>query len=241
MYIDDKGIVLRTVKYDDKSFIVHLFTASRGHAAFIINGSRSKKSSVNVRLFQPLSFISFQWDAKPTATLHRMKEAHSLFTLQDIPYHPVKRNIAILLTEFMAYALSNEAENAELYIYIEHSMLWLDAAPDSYANFHLVYLLKLARFLGIAPNMEDFVEGCYFDLTRGCFTTADIPSDTMLPSYDATLLHCLSTTNYEMMSSIAMTRHDRARIVRYLADFYALHIPNFSAIKSLEILREIME
>jgi recombinational DNA repair protein (RecF pathway) len=28
MFIDDKGIVLRCVKYDDKSFIAHVFTAS---------------------------------------------------------------------------------------------------------------------------------------------------------------------------------------------------------------------
>ena len=88
MYIDDKGLVLRTVKYDDKSFIAHIFTASRGHVAFMLNGSRGKRSGTSARLFQPLSFLSFQWDAKPTATLHRMKEARLLFTQQDIPYHP---------------------------------------------------------------------------------------------------------------------------------------------------------
>lgn len=240
MYIDDKGLVLRTVRYDDKSFIVHLFTASHGHVTFMVNVSRSKRSGTSARLFQPLSFLSFQWDAKPNATLHRMKEARLLFTLHDIPYHPVKRSIAMLLTEFMAHALSNEAENTDLYIYIEHSVQWFDAASDGYANFHLVFLLKLARFLGIAPNTEDYVEGCSFDLTRGRFTMTGIPSDELLCSTDATLLCRLSDASYATMDTITMSRHDRARLINHLARYYALHIPAFPAIKSLEVLQEVM-
>ena len=241
MYIDDKGLVLRTVKYDDKSFIAHIFTASRGHVAFMLNGSRGKRSGTSARLFQPLSFLSFQWDAKPTATLHRMKEARLLFTQQDIPYHPIKRSIAMLLAEFMTHALTSEAENTHLYIYIEHSVQWLDVAPEGYANFHLVFLLKLARFLGIAPNTEDYVEGCSFDLTRGRFTTADVPSNELLCSADATLLYRLSDASYATMDTITMSRHDRARLINHLARYYALHIPGFPAIKSLEVLQEVME
>lgn len=241
MYIDDKGLVLRTVRYDDKSFIVHLFTASHGHVTFMVNVSRSKRSGTSARLFQPLSFLSFQWDAKPNATLHRMKEARLLFTLHDIPYHPVKRSIAMLLTEFMAHALSNEAENTDLYIYIEHSVQWFDAASDGYANFHLVFLLKLARFLGFAPNIEGYAEGCCFDLTRGRFASSAISANTLLCSTDATLLYRLSMTNYEAMSSIAMSRHDRARLIRSLAAYYTQHIPAFPSIKSLEILQEVID
>lgn len=240
MYIDDKGLVLRTVKYDDKSFIAHIFTASRGHAAFMINGSRGKRSGTSARLFQPLSFLSFQWDAKPTATLHRMKEARLLFTQQDIPYHPTKRCIAMLLAEFMTHALTGETENAHLYIYVEHSVQWLDVVHEGYANFHLVFLLKLARFLGIAPNTEDYVEGCGFDLTRGRFTTMDVPSNELLCSADATLLYRLSDASYATMDIITMNRHDRARLINHLARYYALHIPSFPAIKSLEVLQEVM-
>ena len=118
MFIDDKGIVLRCVKYDDKSFIAHVFTASHGHVSFMINASRGKRSGANARLFQPLSFLAFQWDAKPNATLHRMKEVRLLFVQQEIPVDPVKRYVAMMLAEFMAHALGGEAENRDLYIYI---------------------------------------------------------------------------------------------------------------------------
>ena len=239
MYIDDKGIVLRCVKYDDKSFIAHLFTASRGHVSFMVNGSHGKRSGTSARLFQPLAFLSFQWDMKPNASLQRMKEARLLFVQQDIPLHPIKRSVAMLLAEFMVYTLRDEASNPDLYLYIEHSMRWYDVVEDGYANFHLVFLLKLARFLGIAPNMEAYSDDDLFDLTNGHFTPYGIASETVMSSYDARLLFLLSRTTYETMNDIAMNRQDRARIIQYLTTYYTLHIPRFPALQSLGILQEL--
>lgn len=239
MYIDDKGVVLRCVKYDDKSFVAHLFTASRGHVSFIVNASRGKRSGTNVRLFQPLSFLSFQWDAKPTATLHRMKEARLLFVQQGVPFDPVKRSVAMLLTEFLVYALRSEAANPDLYLYMEHSIRWYDMAEKGYANFHLVFLLKLARFLGIAPNMEAYDEGDLFDLTNAHFVSCGMSTETMMSSYDARLLFSLGGATYETMDAIPMNGQDRARIVRYLSTYYTLHVANFPSLQSLEILQEL--
>ena len=52
---------------------------------------------------------------------------------------------------------------------------------------------------------------------------------------DAELLCRLSEANYASMAEIAMSRHDRARLIRYLARYFSLHIPGFPAIKSLDI------
>lgn len=239
MFIDDKGIVLRCVKYDDKSFIAHLFTASRGHVPFMVNGSRGKRSGTSARLFQPMAFLSFQWDMKPNASLQRMKEARLLHVQQSIPFDPIKRSVTMLLTEFMAYTLRDEAANPDLYLYIEHSLQWYDMAGEGYANFHLVFLLKLARFLGIAPNMEAYSEGNLFDLTGGHFVPYGTASGTVMSGYDARLLFLLNAATYETMDTVPMNRHDRARMVDYLATYYALHIANFPSLQSLEILQEL--
>ena len=240
MFIDDKGIVLRCVKYDDKSFVAHLFTASRGAVSFMVNGTHGKRTGMSARLFQPLAFLSFQWNMKPNASLQRMKEARLLLIQQDIPLHPIKRGIAMLLSEFMAHALREEAANPDLYQYIEHSLRWLDVAEEKFANFHLVFLFKLARFLGIAPNIETYSEGDLFDLVNGHFTPYGTPSETMMSAHDANLLFLLSGATYETMDCIAMNRQDRARIISYLATYYTLHIPKFPSLQSLDILREII-
>lgn len=240
MYIDDKGIVLRTVKYDDKSFIAHIFTASHGHTAFVVNGSRSKRSGVT-RLFQPLSFLSFQWDVRHNVTIHRMKEVRLAFIQQSVAMDPVKRSISMLLSEFMCYALGNEASNPELYDYMEYSIQWLDAANEGYANFHLVFLLKLARFLGIIPDMETYSEGDFFDLTRSKFVSYAIPSATVMGVDDTRQFVSLGSVNYNTMRSVAMSRHDRVRMLRYIEQYYSLHMPKFPAIQSIEILQALFD
>ena len=240
MFIDDKGIVLRCVKYDDKSFIAHLFTASRGHISFMINGSHGKRSGTSARLFQPFAFLSFQWDMKPNASIQRMKEARLLFVQQDVPLHPIKRSVAMLLTEFMTYTLRDEASNPDLYLYIEHSMRWLDMTETGYANFHLVFLLKLARFLGIAPNMETYSEGELFDLTSGHFIPCGSACESIMSEHDTQLLFTLNGATYETMDSIAMNRQDRARMIQYLATYYSIHIPKFPTLQSLEILQQLI-
>lgn len=240
MYIDDKGIVLRCVKYDDKSFIAHLFTASHGHVSFMVNGTHGKRSGTSTRLFQPLAFLSFQWDMKPNAPLQRMKEVRLLFVQQDIPLHPIKRSVAMLLSEFLVYTLRDEASNPDLYQYIEHSIRWFDMVSEGYANFHLVFLLKLARFLGIAPNMEGYSDGELFDLTNGHFMPYGTASETIMSSHDTGLLFLLNETSYESMGCITMNHQDRARMIQYLATYYSIHIPKFPTLQSLEILQQVM-
>ena len=169
-----------------------------------------------------------------------MKEARLLFVQQDIPLHPIKRSVAMLLSEFMVYTLRDEASNPDLYQYIEHSLRWFDMAEDGYANFHLVFLLKLARFLGIAPNMEAYSDGELFDLTNGHFIPYATVSDTIMSSHDTHLLFLLSGASYESMDSIAMNRQDRARMIQYLATYYAIHVPKFPTLQSLEILQQLI-
>lgn len=240
MYIDDKGIVLRCVKYNDKAFIAHVFTASRGHVSFIVTSSRGKRSNTAARLFQPMAFLSFQWNMKSSSALQRMKEVRLLFVQQSIPFDPTKRSVAMLLAEFIAHTLRDESANPNLYLYIEHSMQWLDMAESGYANFHLTFLLKLTRFLGIAPNTETYCNGHYFDLTKGYFTSSGMPSEIIMSEHDAQLLFLLSEATYETMNEISMNRQERARIVRYLSTYYTIHIPKFPELQSLEILQQLL-
>ena len=70
-----KGIVLHTLKYNDTSIIVDMYTELSGRASFLVAVPRSRKAAVKSVLFQPLSFIEFEADYRPNATLYRIKEA----------------------------------------------------------------------------------------------------------------------------------------------------------------------
>ena len=79
-----KGIVLHTLKYNDTSIIVDMYTELSGRASFLVTVPRSRKAAVKSVLFQPLSFIEFEADYRPNATLYRVKEAKSFYPFSSI-------------------------------------------------------------------------------------------------------------------------------------------------------------
>ena len=73
------GIVLHTLKYNDTSNIVEMYTELSGRVSFLVPVPRSRKSAVKSVLFQPLSLIEIEADFRPNATLYKIKEAKSFF------------------------------------------------------------------------------------------------------------------------------------------------------------------
>lgn len=166
-----EGIVLRTVKYKDTAFIADVYTDVAGRVSFMVPLPRSRKASVKSVLFQPLSLVELEADFRLNTSIYKIKEAKSWHPFVSLPYDPYKSAIALFLSEFLCRAVRVEADNRALFSYLRHSIVWLDECRTGFANFHLVFLMRLSRFLGLYPNLEGYSEGCYFDLLNACFTS----------------------------------------------------------------------
>ena len=120
--------------------------------------------------------------------------------------------------------------------------IWLDECGSGFANFHLVFLMRLSRFLGLYPNLEDYHGGDYFDLQNACFTPLrpQLHSDYIAPE-EAARLTRLMRMNYETMHLFAMSRIERARCLTIMNEYYRLHLPDFPVLKSLEVLKELFD
>lgn len=233
------GIVLHTLKYNDTSNIVDIYTRENGRASFLVPLPRSRKSAVKAVLFQPLSMIEFEADYRPKANLYRIKEAKSWYPFRTLPYDPYKSSIAMFLAEFLYRSLREEAENAPLFAYLEHSIRWLDACEENFSNFHLVFLMRFSRFLGLYPNTENYVEGCFFDMVNACFTLLQPSHGAFLKPDEASHINLLMRMNYETMHLFAMSRTERNRCLTIINDYYRLHLPDFPVLKSLDVLKEL--
>ena len=150
--------------------------------------------------------------------------------------------MALFLSEFLYRAVREEAENRPLFAYLQHSIIWLDECGGGFANFHLVFLMRLSRFLGLYPNLEDYHTGDYFDLLNACFTSIrpQLHSSYINPE-EAGRLRQLMRMNYETMHLFGMSRAERARCLAIMNDYYRLHLPDFPALKSLEVLKELFD
>ena len=76
MLISTESISLNYVKYSETSIIVKCFTKSDGLKSYLIKGIRSsKKKSLNIGLFQPLTIIEIDANHKNKGNLESIRSA----------------------------------------------------------------------------------------------------------------------------------------------------------------------
>lgn len=242
MWQKAEGIVLRTVKYKDAACIADVYTDVAGRVSFRVPLPRSRKAAVKPVLFQPLSLVELEADFRPNATIYKVKEAKSWHPFVSLPYDPCKSAIALFLSEFLCRAVCVEADNRALFSYVRHSIVWLDECRTGFANFHLVFLMRLSRFLGLYPNLEGYSDGCYFDLVNACFTPLRPSGHShYIGPVEASRLLTLMRMNYDTMHLFAMSRAERMRCLTVIEQYYRLHLPSFPELKSLDVLKELFD
>lgn len=234
-----KGVVLRTLKYNDRSVIVDIYTESRGTVSFLVKIPQSKKSSVKVVLFRPLSLLELDFEFRQKASLQRIKDVRLAYTYSSLPYQPYKSSIALFLAEFLCRVLKHETENRPLYTYLIYSLQWLDQSETSFSNFHLVFITRLTRFLGFYPNVEAYHPGDYFDMQNACFVPEQPFHHAFLRPEEAATIPLFMRMNYDSMRFFAMNRVARDRYIEVLNEYYRLHVPEFPELKSLDVLKEV--
>lgn len=233
------GVVLRTVKYGDSSMIVDIYTATRGLLSFMVRVPKSRKSGLKGVLFRPLSVLDLDFDYRQKASLQHVRDVRSAYTYVSLPYDPYKAAMALFLSEFLSRVLRHETANMALFTYIVYSLQWLDTAERSYSNFHLVFIMRLTRFLGIYPNIEAYQKGDWFDILNACFVSAQPMHASYLAPQEAALIPLFIRMNYDTMRFLAMNRQQRNRYLEVLNDYYRLHVPEFPELKSLDVLKEL--
>ena len=242
MLTSSRGLVLRTLKYKDDENIVDVYTEDEGMVSFLVRVSASRRAAVKSRLFRPMALLHVEWDRKPNARLARIKAARPDYIETSVPYDPYKTSIALFLAEFLHLALRENPPDRPLYAYLRASVVWLDLCQRSFANFHLVFLMRLSRFLGFYPNLDDYTPGDCFDLRNACFTSSpplEHP-DYLLPD-EASRLTTLMRMNYETMHLFVMNRTERRRCLTLLNEYYRLHLPDFPVLKSLGVLQTLFD
>ena len=239
MITKTRGIVLRSVRFGESSLIVDVLTKSSGRVSFMVHIPKTSKGKIKKQYFQPMTLLDFEYDFRQRSNLQRIKDVRVSLPYSSIPIDPAKSCISLFLSEFIYYATRNEQENPTLFTYISTSLEWLDNAYEDFANFHLVFMMRLGKFLGFHPFLEDFTPGCFFDLRNGCFTLSMHLHTDFLNAADAGHLYNLMRMNFDTMKLFKLSHDDRNRITEIVLRYYKLHLPNMPELQSFDILREV--
>ena len=219
--------------------IVDMFTREVGGLSFIVPLPKTPKSRMKKQYFQPMTLLEIECDVRQRVQLQKLKDVRLLSAYTSVPFSPEKLALSLFTAEFLYHALRSEQCNEPLFAYVCDAMRWLDAVETGFANFHLTFLMRLSRFLGFYPNLDDYVDGCVFDLRAATFSLQVPTHRDFLQPDDAQRIHTLMRMDFPTMRLYRLSRHDRNRIVDVLLYYYRLHIPQFPELKSLSVLQEL--
>lgn len=236
-----EGIVLRTLKYSDSLVIVDIYTRQRGRLSFLASSARGKRGRGQGVLFQPLAMLSFTASCRQGRTLSRIRDVQPYTMYSSIPFNVVKSSIALFLSEVLTFALREEEGDESMFNFLDRSFNFFDSLENGYADFHLVFMSQLLRFLGIFPNIENFSEGAYLDLAQGCIVNEHPLHPNFLMPDDSVRFISMLRVGYESMHILSLNRKLRGIYLAILTEYYRLHVPDFPQLKSLEILKELFD
>jgi len=216
-----QGVVFRFTKYGETSIIVNIFTELFGMQAYIVNGVRSKSARSRIALYQPMTLLDLVVYHKENAGIMRIKEIKCLYPYQSIPIDVRKSTIVMFLNEMVNKTIKEESHAQELCQFLIQSLMALDRQTEGVENFHLLFLLKLSRYLGFgAHNMNEVVGGRFAsEETEG-------------------LLEILIETEYG--APLQLTNVQRRELLELILKFYTDHIETIGEVKSLPVLREVL-
>jgi len=241
MLTKTQAIVLHSLKYGETRLIVDMFTRAFGRQSFIVSIPKTPKGKIKKQFFQPLTLLDIETDIRPRIQLQKLHDVRLMSPFSTIPFEPDKLAISLFVAEFLYYALRSEQRNELLYDYLENSIMWLDGQQGRFANFHLVFLLRLTRFLGFYPNLDDYKNGDYFDLRESVFMSNPPVHRDFLHPEEAQKVQLMMRMDFPTMHLFRMSHQERNRLLEVSLKYYRLHLPDFPEMKSIEVLQALYQ
>jgi DNA repair protein RecO (recombination protein O) len=124
------------------------------------------------------------------------------------------------VNEILNKAVKDQSHAEEICEFLIASLIALDETPTP-ENFHLIFLLKLSRYLGFGPQTNDEVLGVW-----------------LISKEEEQALKILLKADYD--EKIVLGYDERKNLLESLLRFYATHIDSFGEIKSVQVLKDIL-
>lgn len=235
-----RGIALHSIKYAESSLIVKAYTETFGLQSYILKGIRSQKSKTKSALFQPLTLLDLVVYHKEKSSIHPVKEVtlavptHS--TISDIR----KSSIALFLAELVYRTIREEEANASLFDFLWNSIILLDTTEEQVASFHLLFSIKLCRFLGFQPQSNRSEKNRFFHLPEGSFYPYYSSPDQCLDEEQSRWFSQLIQTEMNQLSLLPFPSKIRSDLLDKVLLYYRFHLPGFDRIRSREVLHTVL-
>lgn len=234
------GIVFHTFPYSDNRVIAKIYTRDFGLLSFIVSVSRTKSGKIKSPLLQPLTQVELRIEKKEKSHLHSVRDISLAAPYTHLHSDIVKTTLALFVAEVLYKSVREEERNDALFTYLSNALMALDVAHDGVANFHLVFMLQLTRFLGFYPQENTNGPESLFDLTNGVFVASLPEHFSFLDPVESRLLEQILKSDFEHMHELQLNAEKRRIALNAIIRYYEAHVPGMQKIVSHEVLMNVI-
>ncbi len=237
--INITAIVLRAFMFNDSKMMVDVISREEGRLSCVVSVGSAKARKGCRQFFQPLTILDLVLDNTSANKLPVVKDVAIHRAYASIPFNPSKVALSMFLSEFVSNITRTGQDTGLLYDYVYNSLMWLDGVSMGFSNFHLVFMIRITRFLGVYPNLDEYADGSFFDMDNGCFVRYAANRREFLSAEESRMMYLLMRMNYNNMHLFRFSHVERNRCLDVILDYYKRHVPGFADMKSLPVLREM--
>jgi DNA repair protein RecO (recombination protein O) len=240
-----KGIVLRTVKYGETSMIVTILTELFGLQSYIVNGVRtiSRKGSSKSGMFQPAAVLDLVIYHQESKNLQRIKEYSWSHLYLHIFSDVITHSVALFMIELLQKCLKQPEPNPELFYFMEDTLSRLDLADMTVqANLPLFFAIHLTGFFGLRIDDNYSEKRNFLDLREGYFSEEKPAHPHYLQNPLSEICsQLLKVQQPEELAAFPLNKEKRRLLLEAFEDFYSIHVAGFTPLRTLPVLRTILE
>jgi len=173
---------------------------------------------------------------KDIGTLEYSQETRMLSTYRTMHTDVVKSKMVVVISKILLNSIQKEEENGSLYHYLETTLNWL-AHHEKFANFHLLFMLKLSRHLCFY-SYDSNTNPDYFNMLDRVLQDMET-NNYCIECQNYLVLKQLLCINFDELELLKLTKTNRTHFLEMLLLYYQFHIDAFKKPKSLAVLHEI--
>jgi DNA repair protein RecO (recombination protein O) len=153
-------------------------------------------------------------------------------------YDDIKKNtISVFIAEFLLKTIKENEPDQMLFSFISESVVLLNDEETRVSDFHLFFLFRLTKYLGIEPLNNYSDENKIFDIKSGKFI-AGYPNHNYYLNFQMSRLIHLILYN-ELKDLPELTNKNRSLLLEFITGYYNLHLDRPGELRSIKILKDV--
>ena len=232
-------IALRTVRHSDRHSILSAYTRESGRLSLLVPAGNGREAARRRAMLMPGSRFSCVADIRDNDRIPPMRDVTTRGPQPGFS-HPVKSAVTLFLVDFLNTLLRDSMPDEGMFEYIDTMFDMYGRQDKGLANFHILFLIRLAHFAGIEPDVSTYSKGTLFDMMDGVFRTSAPLHGRFLERDETTAVAQLMRMNLRNMSRYNLSATQRNNILDRILEYYSLHFANMQSLKSIEVLRDLV-